>query len=171
MGARVNRREQVAEWLRAHEASVGYRIRTLAQMIRDRRYNSRWRILAEDIVARSRGNPMAELSAIYEWTKAMIRKQRDLAGFEVFNPPERTMIEKVGDCDEHTSMIGVLAGSLGYPIKVRAVSWDGLKYSHVYPLADVAKGRGASRWVALDAVFGRGPGIEPVHQRELDARV
>lgn len=163
---------QLGQYLRGHEASVRYRIRTLSQMINDRLVNTRWNALASRIVTDARAKtPMEELSAIYFWTQRMITLQKDPPGFDVFHPPERTILQRFGDCDEHTSMIGLLARSIGYPIKIRAVSMDGLKFSHVYPLADAAKGRGSRRWVALDAVFGRGPGIEPRHEKEMDVRV
>lgn len=163
-------KEQLGQYIAAHEASVRYRVRTLAQMVRDRLVNSKWLALASVVVNGAKTH-VEQLSKLYDYAKATIRKQRDPYGYDVFYTPEVTLIQRFGDCDEYTSLIALLAKSLGYPVIIRAVSMDGYRYSHVYPLADAAKGRGEPRWVALDGVFGRGPGTEPAHEKEMDVRV
>jgi hypothetical protein len=165
-------REQLGQQLAQHEASVRYRVRTLAQMINDRIVNTNWRALADRIVARvPERNAMGELSAIYRWVKKYLRFTRDPDGFDVFYTPRVALLQRSGDCDEHTVIIGLLAKSLGYPVKIRAVSLDGMRFSHVYPLADATKRRGGGKWVALDAVFARGPGVEPRHEKRMDVGV
>ncbi len=68
-----------------------------------------------------------------------------------------------GDCDDHTSLVCALLGSVGWRCGLRA--WgrrgDGA-YSHVYPVAAFPKRPPHQRAVALDTTVPEfGPGDEP----------
>jgi transglutaminase-like putative cysteine protease len=113
---------------------------------------------------------MAELGAIYDFVNGALRYTRDPSGYDVFTPAEKALDMGVGDCDEQTQLAGILATNLGYPVIVRAVSFRNGKFSHVYPLMGVRKGKLIS-WVPVDVTHRRGVGQSVNHQQKMEVRV
>jgi hypothetical protein len=92
--------------------------------------------------------PTAELRALYEWVRDNIRYRKDPVGLEWVQSPERTVMEGAGDCDDMSTLLGALAGSLGHPYVFRTVGSAPDSQSHVQLQAFDGK-----RWVHLDPVL------------------
>lgn len=88
---------------------------------------------------------MCELEALFDWTKENFPYRADPKSIDFFVAPERSllMVEKGapgGDCDEHVTVLGALAGSLGFTVGARAYgARQNGDFSHVYAVALVPK--------------------------------
>lgn len=55
-----------------------------------------------------------------------------------------------GDCDDHTSLVAALAGTLGFKVGLRAWGRDKRGFSHVYPVVAFPKRAPYRQVIALD---------------------
>lgn len=157
--------------------SVSDRLERIANVIRERRGQDRWRELATRILTARRGDGFgwaiqemdheAELQGLYEYVKANVRYVYDPAGIDTVYPPELALERRSGDCDCQTALLGVLAEAVGYPVKLRGVSYDGRRIHHVYPLAAVVH-EVRPYWVALDTVASSQAGEERDAKAKVD---
>jgi len=113
-------------------------------------------------------NYMGEIASIFYWVRDKIRYTRDPWKLDVFEDAEWTLKTGAGDCDAHAVLLGSLLSSIGYPVRMKVVSYDGVRYSHVYPLVGDRPGN-PTRWIALDATI---PWAKPGYEKPyVKARV
>lgn len=83
---------------------------------------------------------VAALQALYDFVASNTRYVKDIDGLEMLRNPLLTLKmieggEQPGcDCDCLTMLYLSLVRSVGYPVALRALSIDGVNYSHVYGL-------------------------------------
>lgn len=87
----------------------------------------------------------AEVRAIYNWVKTNVRYVRDVDGVETLQTPKRTLEQRSGDCDDHSTLVAALLASIGHPVRFIALGFNGEPLSHV-----VAQTKIANNWITLD---------------------
>lgn len=117
----------------AREGSHSYPIRNLATRI------------THDVPSK---DVRGELGAIYRWVRDNVRYRFDPLGLEWVQSPQRTVIERAGDCDDMTTLIASLCGSLGHAWRFRTVGPSPTRQKHV-----AAEAFDGTQWVALDPVL------------------
>jgi hypothetical protein len=75
-----------------------------------------------------------------------------------------------GDCDDQGSLVGAMAGAIGFHVLLRAWGEEEGNLSHVYPCAAFPKVN-PTVWKALDTTVPEGLGSEPKHGFKVDAMV
>lgn len=91
-----------------------------------------------------------EIAAIHAYVRDGIRYTNDIRGVETVQTPLVTLSNRVGDCDDKSTLIASLLESIGKATRLRAVGFgDAGGYSHV--LADVRVGR-SGKWVPLETI-------------------
>lgn len=146
--------------LRFSTASIGQdqdkALRALAQLIEKGQEHPRVRAVALKVVRDCEGrDDLCELRALYAAVKNGDPLVQELAkGFpyradpksiDFFVAPDRSLAmcgagACGGDCDEHTTLMGALAGSLGFTVGARAYgAGRSGAYTHVYAVALVPK--------------------------------
>lgn len=112
-------------------------------------------------------------STLGSWAQANMVFRNDVYGVETLQtvPYMLGSIQRngvaYGDCDDFTIMIGSLAKSIGFPVKVRVIRYDGQKnFGHVVPVLFV-RGEG---WREVDATTrsGEPPPIARVEIRDSE---
>lgn len=107
-----------------------------------------WRIIGEarKIVSDCDGHDFEnEINTIFEFCRDRIRYRRDPVGCELLQSPRRTLIERVGDCDDKTSLFCSLTGAIGHKTRLVLESTTGKNWAHVR--ADVLYN---GKWIAAD---------------------
>lgn len=119
-----------------------------------------------------------EAEAIHNFVRDHIRYTRDPYGWEYIQTPpillkgvqdhkESNAARPIGDCDDMTTLSLSLMKSVGFPVVIKTVAYNG-KFSHVYGMVYVN-----GQWIVTDTVrpdkwFGwEAPGIT----RVLEVRV
>lgn len=111
----------------------------------------RIRFLAEDITRPCRSKDyLCNVRRIYDWMLKNIKWDRDPDGKEMLRSPIVTLDRRVGDCDDHTILMGSLIKSMGIPVRIVLVaSYKPEVFNHVLiealvPVEDKLK------WIAVD---------------------
>jgi len=97
--------------------------------------------------------------ALGEWVKENVAYVRERKGVDFFQPASYTLLRGAGDCEDMTILIGGMAKALGFPVKFRVSSPDGVNWRHIYPLVGVPPGR-PRKWIVLDATLPAPIGTE-----------
>ena len=98
----------------------------------------------------------AEIEAIFKAVKNRVRYARDILKKDTYQHPMRTWELRMGDCDDLSSLLAALLGSVGYESKFRVIKtkkapdWD-----HIFLLVKLPK---TSQWMSLDASVNRPAG-------------
>lgn len=74
----------------------------------------------------------AEAKAIFFFVRDRIRYVQDVYGVETIAEPGVTLQVRQGDCDDKSVLAGALLQSIGHPVKLVAVAFDGGPFSHVF---------------------------------------
>jgi len=113
-------------------------------------------------------NYMGEIASIFYWVRDRIRYTRDPWKLDVFEDAEWTLRTGQGDCDAHAVLLGSLLEAIGYPVRMKVVSYDGVQYTHIYPVVGDRPGN-PTRWIPLDATI---PWARPGYEKPyVKARV
>jgi len=152
--------------------------RTLEFMTAEITRGSHWpplRPLALAIVADSPERDFADMARrVYFWVIAHMTFRNDNFGTETVSAVKYMVeqIERTGqayeDCDGYAVLIGALCKVLGFPVKVRAIRFDGVKnYQHVVCVVFI-RGRG---WAELDGSMRPGQVTNPLRVAEMDSGI
>jgi len=88
----------------------------------------------------------AAAAALFEFVRDHVRYIQDIHGVETLHTPEKTLAQRLGDCDDQTTLLAALLESVGYATRfvVAGYSCPGT-VEHVY-LQTLLDGE----WVDLD---------------------
>lgn len=105
----------------------------MAQLIRDAAVAESVRGLAESIVADVPSKDyLRELAVIQAWVRENVRYTRDVSGVETLIKPAALIASRQGDCDDHAMLVGALAMSVGFPVRLVALGYQAPGvYDHV----------------------------------------
>lgn len=100
---------------------------------------------------------LAEVQAVFILVRDGVRYLRDIHDVETLSSPEMTLAQRVGDCDDKTTLLAALLESIGYPTRfvVAGYSQPG-EVEHVY-LQVFARGE----WIDADATENQSLGWAP----------
>lgn len=130
-------------------AHVQATVRKMAELARAGQHTYAIRNLATRITHEVPSkSPTAEIFAIYKWVRDHIRYRHDPNELEWVQAPWRTVQEKAGDCDDLTTLIAALCGSLGHRWQFRTVGATPTRQQHVQ-----AQVHDKQRWIDLDPVL------------------
>lgn len=99
----------------------------------------------------------SEVTAIFEWVRDHIRYVRDIAGVETIVTPDKTLLCKIGDCDDQTVLLASLLESIGYETRFVVAGYataDALEHVYLQVLIDGA-------WVNADPTEREALGYAP----------
>jgi len=113
-------------------------------------------------------NQLKKVRRIFNWIKDNIYYVSDIYGVETLQSPIQTLINKWGDCDCQTTLIGSMLASVGIPIRIIIVNTRPFgDYNHTYIEAFVNGG-----WWALDTTNKKGKvGWSVKHYKKKNIRV
>jgi hypothetical protein len=101
-----------------------------------------------------------EIAAVLQWVKSNIAFRGEWA--ETVQTPLVTLQLRAGDCDDQSTLMAALLGSLGYKTRFKTVAADPrapYAFSHVY--IEIFQ-RKTGQWVALDSTVPQSfPGWQP----------
>ena len=144
------------------EAGVRSRLLKIGKFIRARSGFEPFHTTVVKLVRQiDRSSYLLQLAAIHRFVRANVSYVRDSCYRDAVYPPEQTLVLGGGDCDDMAASCGVLASTIGFPIKLRAVSLSGDGYDHVYVLALVSDRGAPAAWFAMDPVFYDVVGVSP----------
>jgi len=113
----------------------------------------RVRFLAEDITRGCKSKDyLCNTKTIYQWMLRNIKWDRDPDGKEMLRSPIVTLDRRVGDCDDHTILIGSLLKSMGMPVRIVLIASRSYRpdiYNHVL-VETLAPINGKLQWIAID---------------------
>lgn len=100
---------------------------------------------------------IGEIRTVFEYVRDRIRYARDIHGAETLQTPPVTLDLEAGDCDDKSTLLAAMLGSIGHPTRFVAVGYERPgAYSHVY-----VETRHGSRWIAMDATVKQPLGWAP----------
>ncbi len=105
---------EMAKIIRAHKSNID--IRELALSIVENQPPKCW---------------TCEAKAIQNYIHKNIRYVRDIDGLETVSTPLKTIQYKQGDCDDMVVLASSLLVSIGHPVRLLAVGFNGSAISHV----------------------------------------
>lgn len=103
-------------------------------------------------------NERAIADVFFKWMKKNVVFVRDPATTEMVQYPMRTVKEKMGDCDDHSTLFAAFNLAVGNKVRYVTIGRDQQSFRHVY--VEVQDGEG--NWVPYDSVVkGSYSGWEP----------
>lgn len=150
--------------------SLADRIKYIKQQARKGKLDPNIYRLARGIVTKRCGDKWctpekdydAEVIAVFNWVRANVRYTHDIEGVDTYQTPQRTVELHSADCDDSTSLLAALLGSLGYRVKGRVVqTTDADDWNHIFALVEVSSRYGPPKWSALDATMHHPAGWYP----------
>lgn len=114
-------------------------LNTMAHFIRERRVDPVIRQRAESIIDDvAEKDAHAEAAAVHAWVRDNIRYTGDVAGVETLKDPLLLLQSRHGDCDDKSTLAAALLQSIGFPVALIAVAFEGdREFSHVYCEAEI----------------------------------
>jgi len=149
-------------------ADLDDRVKILADFIKESRELSEIRELAGGILRQAAiaGKDWHnEIDAIFTWVQRNIRYTRDTISADTYQKPLKTLEMRIGDCDDMTTLLGALYGSVGYPVRIKVIAAGGSDWDHVYPLVGYPP-YNPQRWIAADASIEAGLGYEVAAKKQ-----
>jgi len=102
---------------------------------------------------------LSEAKSLFSYVRDKIRYVRDPYGEDVFEDAKFTLGRRSGDCDATCVLLGAMLQSVGFPYRIKVVSRDGRRWTHVFGVCGIPKSKPA-KWVAVDASAPRPMGWE-----------
>ncbi|RUM32966.1 MAG: hypothetical protein DSY42_00145 [Aquifex sp.] len=101
---------------------------------------------------------------IVDYVRRNVKYVYDPPRLETIQSPKRTLILGMGDCDDHTVLVGTLLRIAGFPIKIVLgdINHDG-KFEHVFIKAKVK-----DRWITVDTTAKEPFKEKPYPIEEID---
>lgn len=136
------------------DASVDKTVETMAKCAMGK-YGARSpkiRALAIDIVNRAgvvNKDYKGMAIACYRWVRDNIRYVKDPIGQEAVCNPEYLLEVGGGDCDDLSTLVAALCGSLGIQTRFKVIAVGSRQFGHVYLEAEGQPGE----WISLDPIM------------------
>lgn len=101
-------------------------------------------------------NTAAVIRALFEWTRRNVQYLHDPLDVESVQSPEVTLQIKVGDCDDHSTLMAAFAANLGIPARFVTIGYSQDRMVHVFGefLVD-------GQWIAADTTQSQPLGYTP----------
>jgi hypothetical protein len=99
---------------------------------------------------------LSEVAALFSVVRDGCRYTKDILGIETLSSPDKTLIGKIGDCDDQATLLAALIESVGYPTRFVIAGYHNEDYEHVY-----LQVWAADQWIDLDPTEPHPMGWEP----------
>lgn len=99
-----------------------------------------------------------EIRAVFDFVRYKIRYVKDIDGIETVLDPDKTLMIGQGDCDDKVVLGASLLKSIGYPVKLIAVGFNGRVFSHVFLAVWVEQ---EHAWIPMELIGGLPFGVAP----------
>lgn len=143
-------------------AGIGVTLDKMVELIRKYRTNPVIRQLAIDLTQKvPNKNFMCEAWCLWHFVRTYVRYVRDILDVETLQTPLRTLQNRAGDCDDHATLLGAMAESIGHPIRVVAMGFQPGSFVHV-----LAETRVGDRWIPMETTENVLFGWQPPRQVE-----
>ena len=140
--------------------SVIQKMAQLAQLVKTGRVDPLIRDVAWKVIGGlAERDELSEAKSLFSFVRDRIRYVRDPYGEDVFEDARFTLGRRSGDCDATCVLLGSMLQSVGFPYRIKVVSRDGRRWTHVFGETSVPKS-GARKWFAVDASAPRPMGWE-----------
>ena len=130
----------------------------MRRMVRSYRTDPALRQAATSIVFLTpERDELAEVESLFTWVQQNVRYVRDVLEVETLMTPDKTLLSRLGDCDDQSTLLATLLEAVGYPTRFVAAGYsDPGNVDHVYLQAFV---RG--QWIDMDPTEPRPMGWAP----------
>lgn len=103
---------------------------------------------------------LGEIRALHAFVRDNIRYVRDVRGVETLQTPERTLLNKSGDCDDKSTLLAALLESISHPARFVAVGFRSPNNcDHVYVETQL---RSTGQWIPLETTEPVQAGWSPI---------
>jgi len=103
---------------------------------------------------------LSEIVALHAFVRDNIRYVRDVRGVETLQTPERTLLNKSGDCDDKSTLLAALLESISHPARFVAVGFrNANSCDHVFV---ETKLRTTGKWIPLETTEPVPVGWNPI---------
>ena len=119
-------------------------INRIIQLVNNGAMNPHVRRIAMEI-AEKYSSPRGMANAIFAWIKNNIRYVFDPKDTDQYSPVEMTLSLRKGDCEDMTILGVSIAKNLGLPARLKVLTYDEKKWSHIYPLFKID-----GKWIPYD---------------------
>ena len=131
--------------------SVVQKMNQLANLIKNGRIDPLIRDTALKVIKRlAERDELSEAKALFSFVRDRIRYVRDPYGEDIFEDAKFTLSRRSGDCDATTVLLGSLLQSIGFPYRIKVVSKDGRRWTHVFGEVGLPKSQ-PTKWIPVDA--------------------
>lgn len=97
-----------------------------------------------------------EIRVLHAYVRDNIRYINDIDGVETIQTPDVTLQIGAGDCDDKSTLLAALLGSIGHPTRFIAIGFAPNVYSHVYVEARIG-----NDWIPLETTEDVDVGWQP----------
>jgi transglutaminase-like putative cysteine protease len=102
-------------------------------------------------------NEYSECEAVFNYVRDHVRYLRDISNVETLATPEKTLLSKIGDCDDQSMLCAALMESIGYPTRFVVTAYnDPAHLEHVYLQVQCC-----GYWIDCDPTEQHGMGYAP----------
>lgn len=103
----------------------------------------------QNLAKRNKGaSQLQTIRNLFDWVVANIKYELD-PPIETIRYPSRTILDKKGDCDCMSTLLGSLFCALGIKYKIKVIAHRKHQYTHVYLMVDT----GLGFWIPIDPVL------------------
>jgi transglutaminase-like putative cysteine protease len=103
-----------------------------------------------------------EVKELHRFVRDDVRYVRDVRGVETIQTPERTLLNRQGDCDDKATLLSSMLEAVGFKTRFEAIAFQPGQFSHVFPSV-----LWRDKWVALETTLpGKQPGWRPARVAE-----
>lgn len=76
---------------------------------------------------------LGEVDALLTFVQRRVRYVKDINGVETIATPDKTLLSRIGDCDDQSTLLAALFESVGYPTRFIVAGYvDPSQVEHVY---------------------------------------
>ena len=148
--------------------SIDDRVRKIKELAEKGKQDTTIRKIAAEIV---QGLPekdyKSEIVAIAGYVKGNVRYTKDVAGLDTYQHPVRTLELGIGDCDDFSSLLCSLLGTVGHRTALKVVQTKNHDdYNHIYPLVEIG-----NKWIPLDLTVDKPIGWEVPKNQVIKEKV
>lgn len=97
-----------------------------------------------------------EIDAIFRWVRDRIRYLPDPPFVELVQTPVKSLQYRMGDCDDQTTLLAALLGSIGIRTRFKALGFMPGSLTHV-----IVEAYANGEWIALDPILKVESGWHP----------
>jgi len=134
-------------------------IRLMRQLVRAYKVTPEMRQAATNLVFYTGPkDDIGEITAIFNFVRDGIRYTRDIHDVETISTPDKTLAQKLGDCDDKSTLFATLCEAVGYPVRFVLAGYHDDQFEHVYAQVFIYQ---LGEWIEADTTEDEPLGYAP----------